>query len=242
MIEITPLGDAALTVRFAKSARKSPSDLLLDVLGAKRAIDRASIPGVLGTASSYSTLAIFLDLPALVGGSRHPENVFEQISAEIREVLGRLNLKSHSKARRGRIEIPVCFDTTFALDLADVANERGLTAEILIKKFCAADYQVACIGFMPGFPYLIGLPAELATPRRETPRVSVPAGSVAIGNHQAGIYPIESPGGWNIIGRTPLRMFDVNREDASLLSAGDRVRFRAISLDEFHEMRSRAVL
>ncbi len=97
----------------------------------------------------------------------------------------------------------------------------------------AADYRVNCIGFTPGFPFLTGLPKTLATPRRATPRKEIPAGSVGIGGAQTGIYPLRSPGGWNLIGRTPFRLFDPARNPPVLLSAGDRVRFRAITREEF---------
>ncbi len=237
MIEITPLGDAALTVRFSKTAAKSPNERLTRVLAAKRAIDRASIPGVVETTTSYSTLGIFLDMPALLGRVRDPENVFQQVTTAIHEVLAQRGVKKATAIRKRRVDIFVCFDSAFALDLAGLAESHNLTSRDVVKKFCAATYQVASVGFTPGFPYLIGLPPELKTPRRETPRVSVPAGSVAIGNDQAGIYPMESPGGWNVIGRTPLLLFEASREPASLLSPGDYVRFHAVSIDEFHKIR-----
>ena len=96
-----------------------------------------------------------------------------------------------------------------------------------------ADYHVNCIGFTPGFAYLAGLPEKLTTPRRATPRKEIPAGSVAIGGTQSGIYPLRSPGGWNVIGRTPLRLFEPQKNPPTLLRAGDRLRFRAISRQEF---------
>jgi inhibitor of KinA len=131
------------------------------------------------------------------------------------------------------IEVPVCYDPEFALDLEAVAQHCGLSPNEVGKRHAAARYQVRCIGFTPGFPYLSGLPAALATPRRATPRTAVPAGSVAIGAGQTGIYPLRSPGGWNIIGRTPLPLFDLAREPAALFAPGDRVRFVAIDRKEF---------
>ena len=129
--------------------------------------------------------------------------------------------------------MPVCYDPQFALDLETVAQHCDLSPNEIVERHAAARYQVRCVGFIPGFPYLSGLPSTLATPRRATPRTAVPAGSVAIGGGQTGIYPLVSPGGWNIIGRTPLRLFDVEREPAVLLAAGDRVRFVAITPEEF---------
>jgi len=239
VIEITALGDSALTVRFAKGAAKSPNELVARIMAAKFAIDRAAIPGVIEITTSYSTLGIFLDMPALLGRSRDLQDAFGQVTDAIRQILAGAT-KGRARTRRRRVDIPVCFDSAFALDLADVALRHGLKPEAVIKKFCSADYEVACVGFLPGFPYLIGLPPELKTPRRPTPRVVVPAGSVAIGNIHAGIYSLESPGGWNIIGRTSLQLFEATRNPASLLSTGDHVRFRAISVDEFDKMQSQS--
>ncbi len=101
----------------------------------------------------------------------------------------------------------------------------------------AAEYRVSCIGFVPGFPFLTGLPKVLATPRRTTPRKEIPSGSVGIGGGQTGIYPLRSPGGWNLIGRTPLRLFDPQQDPPTLLRAGDRVRFRAITREEISSLK-----
>jgi inhibitor of KinA len=131
------------------------------------------------------------------------------------------------------IEIPVCYDGEFAPDLGDVALHAGLPADEIIRRHSSADYRVSCVGFTPGFPFLSGLPAELATPRRSTPRKEIPEGAVAIGGAQTGVYPRKSPGGWNVIGRTPLRLFDVRREPPALFHAGDHARFRKISREEF---------
>ena len=132
------------------------------------------------------------------------------------------------------IEIPVCFDELFAPDLADVAGRHQLEWDDVIRRFCDAEFSVRMIGFSPGFPYLSGLPTELATPRRRSPRLKVPRGSVAIGGTQAGIYSQETPGGWNVIGRTPLSLFRAELTRPCLLTAGDQVRFVPISVDEFH--------
>jgi inhibitor of KinA len=131
------------------------------------------------------------------------------------------------------LEIPVCYDAEFALDLARIAEQTTLDPSEVIALHLSAKYTTACIGFMPGFPFLAGLPKELHSPRLATPRTRVPAGSVAIAGAQSGVYPLESPGGWNVIGRTPIRLFDANANPPALLRPGDRVRFRAITRDEF---------
>ena len=129
--------------------------------------------------------------------------------------------------------VPVCYAGACAPDLDAVASHCGLTAEAVVARHVAADYRVAMLGFAPGFPYFLGLDPTLAVPRRADPRQRVPAGSVAIGGLQTGIYPGALPGGWQLIGRTPLRLFDAARQPPSLLAAGDRVRFEAIDAATF---------
>jgi inhibitor of KinA len=133
------------------------------------------------------------------------------------------------------VDIPVCYDPEFALDLDDVAHHTGLSPKEIADLHQRASYRVNCVGFTPGFPYLSGLPARLAVPRRAVPRKEIAAGSVAIGGSQTGIYPVKSPGGWNIIGRTPLSLFDPSKNPPALLGAGDGVRFRAITRAEFEK-------
>lgn len=137
------------------------------------------------------------------------------------------------------VEIPVCYEgDDLAPDLAKVAAAHGMPPAELVARHAAGAYVVHMLGFLPGFPYLGGLEPRLHTPRRATPRTRVPAGSVGIGGAQTGIYPLESPGGWHLIGRTPLRLFDASRAEPALLRAGDRVRFVAIARATFDAMRA----
>jgi inhibitor of KinA len=131
------------------------------------------------------------------------------------------------------IQIPVCYDPEFAFDLDHVAEHAQISSREVVDLHSAAEYRVNCIGFVPGFPFLSGLPKKLATPRRATPRKEIPAGSVAIGGAQTGIYPMRSPGGWNVIGRTPLRLFNPENDPPALLRVGDRVQFHSITREEF---------
>lgn len=132
-----------------------------------------------------------------------------------------------------QVEIPVCYDEEFGPDLAECSSRSGLPRDAFIQRHTGAAYCVAFLGFSPGFAYLHGLPRELAVPRLDAPRTRVPAGSVAIGGAQTGVYPSATPGGWRIIGRTPVRLFDAQREPPALLDIGYEVRFRAISRTEF---------
>jgi inhibitor of KinA len=133
------------------------------------------------------------------------------------------------------VEIPVCYGGAFGPDLDDVAERHGLGSDDVVAIHTSGEYLVYMVGFMPGFAYLGGLDERIATPRRRSPRTAVPAGTVGIGGQQTGVYPLVSPGGWNLIGRTPLRIFDPARDEPTLLATGDRVRFRAIPLDEYQE-------
>jgi KipI family sensor histidine kinase inhibitor len=127
-------------------------------------------------------------------------------------------------------EIPVRYGGADGPDLADVARAAGITSDEFAARHAAADYEVRFLGFLPGFPYLAGLPRLLHAPRRGTPRAHVPAGSVAIAGAQAGIYPVASPAGWNVIGRTEFVLFDAERENPATLAGGDRVRFRIVTV------------
>ncbi|MHB8904561.1 MAG: 5-oxoprolinase subunit PxpB, partial [Melioribacteraceae bacterium] len=136
------------------------------------------------------------------------------------------------------IEIPVCYDEEFAPDISIVAKHNSLTIEQVIQIHSQPEYLVYFLGFSPGFPYLGEMPKEIVTPRLLTPRLKVPAGSVAIGGDHTGIYPISSPGGWNIIGRTPLRLFSPENENPTLLKMSDRIKFVPITKKEFEQLKN----
>jgi len=231
-MEIVPLGDSALIVRVVVDFARDPEASLDAVLAVLRSLEAAAIPGVTELAPAYSTIGVFFDATeiARVASEQEPWDWF---TTKIEGVLKVRSPKSKRGVEAPRIEIPVCYHREFAPDIGDVARVAGLTEAEVVHRHSSAAYRVACVGFIAGFPFLSGLPSELATPRRAVPRKEVPAGSVAIGGAQTGIYPRNSPGGWNVIGRTPLRLFDVQREPPTILQAGDRVRFREISREEF---------
>ena len=157
-----------------------------------------------------------------------------EIEALVRERCLESGLPDGTPAQQERIvEIPVRYGGEYGPDLEDVARSAGLSPERAIELHASVGYLVHFLGFSPGFPYLGGLPPELATPRLAAPRKLVPAGSVAIGGSQAGIYPMDSPGGWRIVGRTPLRLFDADASPPALLAMGDRVRFVPIPEGRF---------
>lgn len=183
--------------------------------------------GLIEYVPAYTTVALFFD-PLIVD------------YAEIRAAALRLAQQTTSVREEAScvVEIPVCYDGEFGPDLEHVARHHGISTDRVIRIHESGEYEVWMLGFAPGFAYLGGLSERIATPRHATPRVSVPAGSVGIAGGQTGVYPFESPGGWQLIGRTPLRMFDPERSPAALLAPGDRVRFRAIAREEFDTIRS----
>ena len=130
--------------------------------------------------------------------------------------------------------IPVCYDSSFAIDLQKLAGEQKMSVDTVIKLHVEPIYTVDFLGFLPGFPYLSGLNPRLYAPRLNSPRLNVAKGSVAIGGNQTGIYPVKSPGGWHIIGRTPLNLFDVKKCNPCFIQPMDKIKFQAISLEEFN--------
>jgi inhibitor of KinA len=219
-MKIDALGDSALIINLADEISDS-SGLLARVLSAAATIEGAKLPGVVDVTSSYESVAVFFDLP----------QVEPDIEDKIRVLIASAGVRVSGKKRR--VQIPVCYDEEFALDLDRVANHTSLTPDAIVMLHSSAEYTVACIGFMPGFPFLAGLPQQLRVPRLESPRTKVSAGSVAIANAQAGVYPLESPGGWNVLGRTPLQLFRVNENPPTLLRPGDCVQFRRITRAQF---------
>ena len=211
---LIPLGDAALLLRVGDSLGK--------VLAAVRKLEAARLRGVVEIAPAFASVAVFFGSPAAL----------EEGAAALETALRRRTPRENFPKPR-LLEVPVCYDTEFGLDLEAVAEQTRLSPHEIALRHVAARYEVRCVGFTPGFPYLGGLPRALVTPRKATPRTRVPPGSVAIGGRQTGIYPLASPGGWNVIGRTPLRLFDSTRAPAALLRAGDRVRFVAIDRATF---------
>ncbi len=232
-MEITPLGDSALIIRVREGFEDAPDETIEAVLRVQRCLENAQLPGVVETAPAYTTVAMFYNPTRVVASGARPNEIVDWLAERMRQVLSDANVFQDEKIGARLVEIPVCYNREFAPDLDEVAKRAGLVAQEVIDLHSKGEYCVTCIGFTPGFPYLTGLPDKLATPRRALPRKEIPAGSVGIGGNQTGIYPIKSPGGWNVIGRTPLKLFDPAKTPPTLLRAGDAVRFRAITRDEF---------
>ncbi|MEY2866852.1 MAG: hypothetical protein RIQ43_878 [Pseudomonadota bacterium] len=218
---LAPLGDSALVLAFAPRIDPELNDrvhaiatALLETLGSDRV---ECVP-------AYHTLTVHFD-PML--------DDFESLS----QAIARLPASADVAQGIARdIVLPVCYDARLAPDLAAVAEHTGLDVEALVHLHSTADYRVYFLGFKPGFAYLGGLPDILHMPRKESPRLNVPAGSVGIGGAQTGIYPGPSPGGWQLIGRTPICLFDLQQAPPSYLQPGNRLRIQRIGFEEFIAM------
>jgi inhibitor of KinA len=216
------VGDRALAIEFGDAIDRRLSRQVLRLDHAIRADPPA---GIVETVPTFRSLMVHYD--PLATSRANLEAAITQLLDIDREPLAVAQLW----------RIPVCYEGQFAPDLADVGQQTGLAAADIVALHSAARYHVYMLGFLPGFPYMGDLPPELALPRRADPRVRVPAGSIAIATTLTAIYPYESPGGWHLIGATPIRFFDPSREPPSLLAAGDAVRFEAISPDAFAAIR-----
>jgi len=227
-MQFAPLGDSAVMITLGDAIDERTHRL---IRAASTRIRGEPPPGFIDLVPAFVSIVVHYDPVAAARGGGGPP--YGRVVQFLRERLGGLDVEELDVPRL--VEIPVCYGGELGPDLDDVARAHGLTPDEVVALHTEAEYLVYMIGFMPGFAYLGGLPAQIATPRRKTPRTAVPAGTVGIGGQQTGVYPLVSPGGWNLIGRTPVKIFDITRAEPTLLLTGDRVRFRAILRAEFDE-------
>ena len=186
------------------------------------ALEGTGVPGLTEVVPTYRSLAIYYD-PLVLD--------VEDLKARVRDVVGRLGAITLPPPRI--VELPTVYGGVYGPDLPFVAQHTGLTAAEVIRLHSRPLYHAYMLGFTGGFAYLGGLPARLATPRRESPRLRVPAGSVGIGGKQTGAHPMETPGGWRIIGRTCVPLFDISKQPPTPVEPGDKIRFIPISEAEY---------
>jgi KipI family sensor histidine kinase inhibitor len=224
---VIPLGDSAAYVEFSSTLDLEVNSLVqrlaLAVLRRKVAWVRDVVPALGGVALHFDP-----------DNAEFPGNPLDAALALVNDSMKEALAAKEDPGRQ--VELPVCYEPEFALDLPEVAKKAGLGPAEVVHRHAAGEYRVLMMGFAPGHAYMGGLDAALAVPRRASPRAIVPAGSVAIANEQTVVYPYAISGGWNVIGRTPLVLFDAKRARPSLLWPGDRVRFRVITRDRFAEL------
>jgi inhibitor of KinA len=224
-VRFLPAGDRAVCVELG-------DEISVEVNTRVRALEyileKTALPGITETVPTYRSLLVYYD-PALVG--------YRDLCAAIEAAEARATGAALPPARL--VELPCCYDPELGPDLEAAAQRLGLGVDELVRLHAGAEYVVYFIGFTPGLPYMSGMPERIEIPRLETPRVKVPAGSVGIGGVQCCIYSVESPGGFWLLGRTPLRLYDPDSPEPILLKPGDRLRLRPIDRTEFDDIAAR---
>ena len=227
---IRPLGDSALVIQLGDGISPATHE---SVKNLSNLLEKEPFTGLIESVPSYNSLTIYYNPVAVYYSSSDNElsNPYKKVSAFILALLDKLGTSKISEQRL--ITIPVLYGGEFGPDLEYVANYHGLSVEEVIQIHSSNDYLVYMIGFAPGFPFMGGMDERIATPRKDSPRLAITPGSVGIAGKQTGIYPLETPGGWQIIGRTPLDLFLPELSPPTLLQSGDRIRYVPITLEEY---------
>ena len=226
------LSEQAVTVSFGNTISE---DIWQQISHFNNLVHQHPFPGFITTVSAYTSVTVFYKpVQVMLADAMPGGDCYGRVAGYLK------SLKDHASKKAANdgetVTIPVYYGGEFGPDLDEVASTNNLSIADVIAKHSAAIYKVYMIGFVPGFAYLGGMPEELAMPRKTTPRAAIPAGSVGIAGKQTGVYPLETPGGWQIIGRTPTRLFDASRSSPALLKAGDKVVFKPIDLPEYERL------
>lgn len=217
--KILTAGDSALLIEFEQ---KIAPEINAQITAFVHLLKEQHIEGVTDLIPAFASLLINYD-PRVIG--------YKDLKARIEELL---KIEVSEEAGDARVfEIPVCYGGEYGPDIANIAENAGISEQEVIGIHCSKDYLIYMLGFLPGFVYLGGLDERIHTPRLANPRISIPAGSVGIAASQTGIYPLNSPGGWQLLGMTPVKTYDPERETPILVEAGDYIRFVPVTEEEF---------
>ncbi|MDN4606434.1 5-oxoprolinase subunit PxpB [Sporosarcina highlanderae] len=224
----SPLGDQAVMIAV-EAAISNLSQRKVNAIVAR--LDEVAPSWMVEYIPAYTTVTVIYELGEFIG--KHPP--FEQVCLRIQEIL--IGVQDVADTEQRIVSIPVLYGGSYGPDLDFVAEYNGLTPCEVIEIHTSGDYTVHMIGFAPGFPFIGGMSEKISAPRKETPRLKIPARSVGIAGMQTGVYPIETPGGWQLMGRTPLELFLPNEHPPSLLAPGDKIRFYEITIEEYKDLR-----
>lgn len=221
-IRFLSCGDSAVTVEFSKNISEE-TNKKIRFLAAK--IESEKVKGIRECVPTFCSLTVYFD-PLVTTRKKTEKNILKIINS----------YKEGSEGKRRVFLIPVCYENEYAPDMDDVCELTGLSKQEIIDIHSKTDYLIYMLGFLPGFPYLGGMDERIEAPRLDSPRTTIPVGAVGIGGKQTGIYPLASPGGWRLIGRTPVKVYDSERENPIVYKAGDYIRFYPIDEDEFQRI------
>lgn len=231
-VELLPFGETAVLIEFGRGINPETHR---KVKALTNYLDRQPFPGLIEYVSAFSSVTISYD-PVKVRCFQRSQGwtetaSYQTVTALLEEIIAKLEQGREEQPRQ--VRVPVCYGGEFGPDLAFVAEHNRCTEQEVIAIHSGGQYLVYMLGFAPGFPYLGGMSEKIAAPRRQTPRMEIPAGSVGIAGLQTGVYPIATPGGWQLIGRTPLDLFCPDKQPPTLLQAGDLITFYPISPAEY---------
>jgi inhibitor of KinA len=227
---IYPLGDSAVTIELGSFISEA---LNQKVIAMQKWLKQHPLPGLKDVRIAFTSLTLYYDLPTIKEQAGRSCSAVEYISNHLERAY---NNSEVIEDEDRIIKIPVCYHPDLGLDLTEICNAKSLTREALIDLHTATIYRIYMIGFLPGFPYMGEVNEKIAIERKPSPRQLVPKGSVGIAGRQTGIYPMDTPGGWQIIGRTPFKIFDPHDQEVIFLHPGEKVQFSEISLEEFHHL------
>lgn len=229
---ICPLGDTALIIDFGNTIDEQINKFVHSVF---YQLQNDPIPGMIEAIPAYSSLTIHYDVLFIRNKLNKQTTAFEWVSECLKKYISKENIETGDP--QILIEIPACYDHAYAPDLSYIASQNNISPEEVIHLHTSTTYRVYMLGFLPGFAYMGMVDEKISSSRKQNP-VTVEAGSIGIAGKQTGIYPFRSPGGWQIIGRTPLKLFEKEKINPVLFKAGDNVQFYSITKDEFEDIKS----